>query len=658
MFVTFYSYKGGVGRTLALANLACLMAEDAEHPQRVLVWDFDLEAPGLHRLFPSNRPQKYGFVDFAYEYALSGEVPDINDYIYESAIEGIDVLPAGYIGESYCEKLQKIDWVQFFDSDLNSRGEFFDKVVEGIKERELPYDYVLIDSRTGLNDQAGICTEILSDLLVVLFRLTAQNLDGLEHMIPAIKSQLKLRGREEVKIVPIASQVVSAASHDWKESRKQAQDIFGPDLEYVQFDADLVSREKLFCLDKEIKTMWPCPPIVYDYRRICDSIRSKNIEDTKIQSEKLRRLMREGDLTTAETVMMGLLQKRPTLYQAWNSLEELYWRMSGPRKEESRKIVAKILQDDPKNFWAYQSEAGFKVEKAVDTDSTELLEEAVTLFDEALKHAQENEQADIHRKIAAIRSSQGKLQEAVNAQRKAKELLPNNNQIVLDLAMIRMRMGAKYFAMAAEELDEVSPETGETKYIYLVYLRTYLKEMDKAREAFEQCEASTQPLVEAHMSLISGKSDIALAIAKEKSSCIRSPSEVANWAEFYMCAHDCDNALKLIDKTIESKPETESKYAYVRELVEFFKKHTDTSKDEIKGLLKLWNKEPWNFSELIFFKECCLRDNIKYGNRLNTIEQLIMLKEFQGLSSLTIGHHRRGARNRHRIVQRELFATA
>ena len=63
MFATFYAYKGGVGRSLALANVACLLAEDEEHPQKVLLWDFDVEAPGLHRLFPPKHPQKFGFVD-------------------------------------------------------------------------------------------------------------------------------------------------------------------------------------------------------------------------------------------------------------------------------------------------------------------------------------------------------------------------------------------------------------------------------------------------------------------------------------------------------------------------------------------------------------------------------------------------------------------
>src|SRR4051812_6902216 len=46
--VTFYSYKGGVGRTFALANIAVLLARRGK---RVLIMDWDLEAPGLHRYF-------------------------------------------------------------------------------------------------------------------------------------------------------------------------------------------------------------------------------------------------------------------------------------------------------------------------------------------------------------------------------------------------------------------------------------------------------------------------------------------------------------------------------------------------------------------------------------------------------------------------------
>ena len=44
--VTFYSYKGGTGRSMALANVAWILASNGT---RVLTIDWDLEAPGLHR---------------------------------------------------------------------------------------------------------------------------------------------------------------------------------------------------------------------------------------------------------------------------------------------------------------------------------------------------------------------------------------------------------------------------------------------------------------------------------------------------------------------------------------------------------------------------------------------------------------------------------
>ena len=46
--ITFYSYKGGTGRSMALANVAWILASNG---YRVLVVDWDLEAPGLHRYF-------------------------------------------------------------------------------------------------------------------------------------------------------------------------------------------------------------------------------------------------------------------------------------------------------------------------------------------------------------------------------------------------------------------------------------------------------------------------------------------------------------------------------------------------------------------------------------------------------------------------------
>lgn len=75
--VTFYSYKGGTGRTMALANTAWILAANGK---RVLAVDWDLEAPGLHRFFhpfldPSTLGATTGVIDLITEYAWAATSP-------------------------------------------------------------------------------------------------------------------------------------------------------------------------------------------------------------------------------------------------------------------------------------------------------------------------------------------------------------------------------------------------------------------------------------------------------------------------------------------------------------------------------------------------------------------------------------------------------
>jgi len=69
--ITFYSYKGGTGRTMALANTAWILAANGA---RVLAVDWDLEAPGLHRFYhpfldPSTLAATPGVIDMITEYS-------------------------------------------------------------------------------------------------------------------------------------------------------------------------------------------------------------------------------------------------------------------------------------------------------------------------------------------------------------------------------------------------------------------------------------------------------------------------------------------------------------------------------------------------------------------------------------------------------------
>ena len=190
MYVTsFYSFKGGVGRTMALVNIA---VDLAQRGRRVLLVDFDLEAPGLDT-FELGRPTHStpGIVDFISAYLQSGQAPDVTQFVFESTGMGdaggsLWIMPAGAHHDGYANTLSRIDWGELYEKH---DGYF---LFEDLKEQwkaSLGPDYVLIDSRTGHTDVGGICTRQLPDSVVILFFPNAQNLRGLTKVVRDIRSE-------------------------------------------------------------------------------------------------------------------------------------------------------------------------------------------------------------------------------------------------------------------------------------------------------------------------------------------------------------------------------------------------------------------------------------------------------------------------------------
>ena len=207
--VTFYSFKGGTGRSMALANVAWILASGGK---RVLVVDWDLEAPGLHHYFRPFLPDAdllamdvRGVIDFVFEYVAVAATPPAQsgdgraaarptDWykpyadIRQCAIPlcwpsgeqvrfgergGIDFVPAGrQLPQVYAARVNGFNWLHFYEQQ--SGGAFMDAVRDSMQS----YDYVLIDSRTGVSDTAGICTVQMPDLLVLCFTLNNQSIKG------------------------------------------------------------------------------------------------------------------------------------------------------------------------------------------------------------------------------------------------------------------------------------------------------------------------------------------------------------------------------------------------------------------------------------------------------------------------------------------------
>ncbi|HEY3938211.1 MAG TPA: hypothetical protein VGL97_12320 [Bryobacteraceae bacterium] len=234
--ITFYSYKGGTGRSMALANIACLLAQSKEGYGGVLVVDWDLEAPGLHRYFADRFQRKFppsspalslelhpGLIDlferFRDEIATlpsTAEEPTpemqghlrasiaLDSFVISTDVPNLSILKAGCFDENYARRVNTFPWeplykqapwlIPFFADCLTSR-----------------FRYILIDSRTGITDTSGICTMLLPDKLVVVFTPNQQSLHGVLEMTErATNYRRRSSDMRPLAVFPLASRIESS----------------------------------------------------------------------------------------------------------------------------------------------------------------------------------------------------------------------------------------------------------------------------------------------------------------------------------------------------------------------------------------------------------------------------------------------------------------
>lgn len=255
--ITFYSYKGGTGRSMALANVAWILASAGK---RVLMIDWDLEAPGLHRYFhpfllDKNLTASPGIIDFMVDFASaaltqpsaaksepsatpapanSSDRPwfysqaDLLRYAVSLRWQKfpkpgtLDFVPAGRQDLGYPIRVNSFSWKQFYE---NLGGGIFLEAAKDTLRRE--YDYTLIDSRTGVSDTSGICTIQMPDELVVCFTLNSQSIDG---AAAAAKSALDQRtppkSKPSIKVWPVPMRVEPSEKDRLERARTLARTKF------------------------------------------------------------------------------------------------------------------------------------------------------------------------------------------------------------------------------------------------------------------------------------------------------------------------------------------------------------------------------------------------------------------------------------------------
>jgi cellulose biosynthesis protein BcsQ len=196
--IAFYSFKGGVGRTTSLVSCALQLAEQGK---RVAILDLDLEAPGLGPLLDVTTER--GVLDALVDDLATGRTH--LDGLHGSPVvlgaavaDKIDVFPAGNLDTRFLEKLARLDFSTagpWGDNESIPVHRALKALLAAVRTEIRP-DYILLDSRAGFHDLAGLSLHGLSHVDVLVTRASEQGYRGLELTMAALarrKREEKLR---------------------------------------------------------------------------------------------------------------------------------------------------------------------------------------------------------------------------------------------------------------------------------------------------------------------------------------------------------------------------------------------------------------------------------------------------------------------------------
>jgi hypothetical protein len=223
--ISFYSYKGGVGRSLALTNLAVYLAQFGV---KVVMADFDLEAPGLHYKLRPEEPLSLpsrgvaGVLADVCAGAPFDEIDwdisiDITEHANPPQVEQQELwqddgrlllIPAGDpMLPDYWHDLGRIDWDMLFTRQPRPGVAALAKLKQDLIERYDP-DVLLVDSRTGITPGGGVSITLLPDVVVTMLLNTREHLDGSRMVVSAV-TQSRTAEVPSPRVVPVLSRYSS-----------------------------------------------------------------------------------------------------------------------------------------------------------------------------------------------------------------------------------------------------------------------------------------------------------------------------------------------------------------------------------------------------------------------------------------------------------------
>ena len=258
--VTFYSLRGGVGRSTALASVARLLTQ--ERKLRVLCIDMDLEAPGLAELFGVSAGLHEDRGVLALLARLEFDDVDVLPHVVPVDDAGrLFCLPAGRLGAAYADRLAGLDVELWYREQRNP----LHRLMAGVAASTLRPDAILVDSRTGFSPIAGPLLFDVSDLAVIFFHPQSQAREGTELLTRAMLHSRTSRAAEtpltpeprfvvspmppgpsSVRYAERASEWVSAWLDPLSRARGGAASLSAVDaLHVVNYNADVAYRDQV-----------------------------------------------------------------------------------------------------------------------------------------------------------------------------------------------------------------------------------------------------------------------------------------------------------------------------------------------------------------------------------------------------------------------------
>ncbi|MGC4065692.1 MAG: hypothetical protein QM784_13800 [Polyangiaceae bacterium] len=191
----------------------------------------DLDAPGLGSILPVQADAPYGVVDYLLESTIVTDKLDLLDYsarvdLRNVATEGtLRAFTAGRLDRHYLGKLARLDFEQ--PEDRNQHP--LDGLMTTIREQLRP-DLILLDSRTGFSETAGVILSGLGHLHVLLGVQSQQSWEGLTYAIRRLGAERLDRGHAQADIQLVHGMVPQLPKDQLldltQRFAEQAEDVF------------------------------------------------------------------------------------------------------------------------------------------------------------------------------------------------------------------------------------------------------------------------------------------------------------------------------------------------------------------------------------------------------------------------------------------------